>query len=51
MSKQSSDGTGWARARCPPRRGNTPGVKSVRDDLIWMEPTSGMLIDSPEENP
>jgi len=31
---------------------NTPGVKDVRDQLVWVEPTSGMVIsygDEPEQ--
>jgi len=26
---------------------NVPGVKQVRDHLIWVEPMSGMVIDAP----
>lgn len=26
---------------------NTPGVKGVRDDLLWIEPSTGMLVDAP----
>jgi len=28
---------------------NTLGVKSVEDHLVWVEPTSGMVIESPED--
>ena len=28
---------------------NIPGVKGVKDHLVWIEPTSGMVIESPEE--
>lgn len=28
---------------------NIPGVKAVKDHLVWIEPTSGMVIESPEE--
>jgi len=28
---------------------NTPGVKGVKDHLVWIEPTSGMVIESPED--
>jgi CBS-domain-containing membrane protein len=28
---------------------NTPGVKAVKDHLVWIEPTSGMVIEPPEE--
>jgi CBS domain-containing protein len=28
---------------------NVPGVKGVNDHLVWIEPTSGMVIDPPEE--
>lgn len=27
---------------------NTPGVKAVKDHMVWVEPTSGMVIDAPE---
>jgi CBS-domain-containing membrane protein len=27
---------------------NTPGVKAVKDHLVWIEPTSGMVIEPPE---
>ncbi len=29
---------------------NTLGVKSVEDHLVWVEPTTGMIIPSPEED-
>jgi hypothetical protein len=29
---------------------NIPGVKSVKDHLVWIEPTSGVIIE-PEEPP
>jgi CBS domain-containing protein len=28
---------------------NAPGVKSVRDRLVWVEPVSGTVIDSPQD--
>jgi CBS domain-containing protein len=28
---------------------NIPGVKAVKDHLVWIEPTSGMVIEPPEE--
>jgi CBS-domain-containing membrane protein len=28
---------------------NTPGVRGVRDRLIWVEPVSGTLIEAPKE--
>jgi CBS domain-containing protein len=28
---------------------NVPGVKGIRDDLIWVEPMSGMVIEAPPE--
>lgn len=28
---------------------NIPGVKAVKDHLVWIEPTSGMVIESPED--
>jgi CBS-domain-containing membrane protein len=28
---------------------NIPGVKAVKDHLVWIEPTSGMVIDAPDE--
>jgi len=28
---------------------NIPGVKATRDHLVWIEPTSGMVIESPED--
>jgi len=28
---------------------NTPGAKGVMDHLVWIEPTSGMVIESPED--
>ena len=28
---------------------NIPGVKGVKDHLVWIEPTSGMVIESPED--
>jgi len=28
---------------------NIPGVKAVKDHLAWIEPTSGMVIESPED--
>ena len=28
---------------------NIPGVKKVEDHLIWVEPTSGMIIEAPED--
>jgi osmotically-inducible protein OsmY len=27
---------------------NIPGVKAVKDHLVWIEPTSGMVIEPPE---
>lgn len=27
---------------------NTPGVKAVKDHMVWVEPTSGMVIEAPE---
>ncbi len=30
---------------------NIPGVKEVRDHLVWVEPTSGMVIDMRAEGP
>lgn len=30
---------------------NTRGVKAVEDHLVWVEPTSGMVIGSPDEVP
>ena len=30
---------------------NVPGVKSVRDELTWVEPMSGMIIPPPSEEP
>ena len=29
---------------------NTPGVKSVRDHLVWVEPISGMVIEAPQKD-
>jgi CBS domain-containing protein len=29
---------------------NIPGVKSVRDHLVWIEPLSGMVFDAPAED-
>lgn len=29
--------------------GNIPGVKAVKDHLVWIEPTSGMVIEAPED--
>jgi CBS domain-containing protein len=29
---------------------NAPGVKAVRDHLVWVEPVSGTVIDSPDES-
>jgi CBS domain-containing protein len=29
---------------------NVPGVKHVRDHLVWVEPISGMVIDAPRES-
>ena len=29
---------------------NVPGVKRVRDHLVWVEPISGMVIDAPRES-
>ncbi len=29
---------------------NTPGVKAVHDKLVWIDPTSGLVVDTPEEN-
>lgn len=29
---------------------NTPGVKAVKDHLVWVEPTSGMVIEPPESD-
>jgi CBS domain-containing protein len=28
---------------------NIPGVKSIKDHLVWVEPTSGVIMDAPEE--
>lgn len=28
---------------------NVPGVKAVRDHLVWIEPTSGFVLQSPED--
>jgi CBS domain-containing protein len=28
---------------------NTPGVKAVKDHMVWVEPMSGMAIESPED--
>jgi hypothetical protein len=28
---------------------NIPGVKSVEDHLVWIEPVSGMVINSPDD--
>ena len=28
---------------------NIPGVKAVKDHLVWVEPTSGMTIEPTEE--
>jgi CBS domain-containing protein len=28
---------------------NVPGVKAVRDHLVWIEPTSGIVIEPPEQ--
>jgi len=28
---------------------NTPGVKSVQDHLVWIEPTTGMTFPAPDE--
>ena len=28
---------------------NIPGVKAVKDHLVWVEPTSGMTIEAPDE--
>jgi osmotically-inducible protein OsmY len=28
---------------------NGPGVKAVKDHLIWIEPTSGMVVEPPED--
>lgn len=28
---------------------NVPGVKQVRDQLVWVEPLSGMVIDAPQD--
>jgi predicted transcriptional regulator len=30
---------------------NIPGVKAVKDHLVWIEPTSGMTIEPPDEAP
>lgn len=30
---------------------NVPGVKDVRDHLVWIEPLSGMVIEPPPETP
>jgi osmotically-inducible protein OsmY len=30
---------------------NTPGVKAVKDHLIWIEPTSGMTIEPTDAAP
>ena len=28
---------------------NIPGVKAVKDHLVWIEPTSGMIVLTPDE--
>ena len=28
---------------------NIPGVKGLKDHLVWIEPTSGMVMESPED--
>jgi osmotically-inducible protein OsmY len=28
---------------------NIPGVKSVKDHMVWVEPTSGMFIEPSED--
>jgi CBS domain-containing protein len=28
---------------------NIPGVKAVKDHLVWIEPTSGMVVEAPED--
>lgn len=30
---------------------NTPGVKAVKDHLVWVEPTSGMVIEPQDQEP
>jgi CBS domain-containing protein len=30
---------------------NVPGVKEVRDDLVWIEPISGMYLEAPADAP
>jgi hypothetical protein len=30
---------------------NIPGVTAVKDHLVWIEPTSGIVIEPPEEAP
>ena len=30
---------------------NIPGVKAVTDNTVWVEPTSGMIMLKPEEQP
>ena len=29
---------------------NIPGVKAVKDHLVWVEPTSGMVIEPPDSS-
>jgi osmotically-inducible protein OsmY len=29
---------------------NGPGVKRVRDHLVWVEPISGMVVDTPTDD-
>ncbi|MBV8961622.1 MAG: BON domain-containing protein, partial [Hyphomicrobiales bacterium] len=28
---------------------NTPGVKTVQDRLVWIEPGSGLVVEAPDE--
>jgi hypothetical protein len=28
---------------------NTPGVKAVKDHLVWVEPMSGMMFEPPDD--
>ena len=30
---------------------NVPGITSVKDHLVWLDPISGMFIESPEDAP
>ena len=29
---------------------NTPGVKTVHDRLVWIDPGSGLVVEAPEED-